>query len=240
MVGSMFSGEMGTVFSNKKVEEKPLVIILLGPPGAGKGTHAVPLSKTLQIPHISTGDLFREHIRNQTPLGNAAKGYIDQGKLVPDELVLDMLFSRVAQKDCLEGFILDGFPRTLPQGRALHAKLNETHRLMVLNFNIPDSYLIERITGRMVCKDCGAPYHKKNNPPKVPHVCDRCSGALYERDDDKEDVLRKRLEVYQLQTKPLIEFYTQKALLKEIRAEQSQPLVFEAILQVLPVGSLTH
>jgi adenylate kinase len=237
MVGAVFLGDVAT--SSLKKEEKPLVIILLGPPGAGKGTHAVPLAQTLEIPHISTGDLFREHIRNQTPLGNEAKGFIDQGKLVPDDLVLDMLFSRVSRKDCAQGFILDGFPRTLPQGRELHARLSRTHQLMVLNFTIADSFLIERITGRIVCKECGAPYHKKNSPPKTANICDRCQGNLYQREDDKEEVLRKRLEVYQIQTKPLIEFYqSQKNILQEIRADQSPSLVFEEILQGLPSRSL--
>lgn len=235
MVGAVFSGKMTTDSSKKKKEEKPLVIIFLGPPGAGKGTHAAPLAKTLQIPHISTGDLFREHIRNQSPLGNEAKTFINQGKLVPDNLVLDMLFSRVFLKDCIQGFILDGFPRTLLQGKALHAQLSLTHRLMVLNFNIADSFLIERISGRIVCKECGALYHKKNSPPKRACTCDQCQGILYQRDDDKEEVLCKRLKEYQTQTKPLIEFYqSQKNILEEIRADQSPSLVFEEILQALP------
>ena len=233
MVGAVFPEAVTTGASKKKIKEKPLVIILLGPPGAGKGTHAVPLAQALQIPHISTGDLFRGYIRNHTPLGKKAKGYIDQGKLVPDELVLDMLFSRVSHEDCVRGFILDGFPRTLPQGRALHAQLSNTHRFVILNFSILDSYLIERITGRIVCKECGTPYHKKNNPPKVAHICDRCQGFLYQRDDDKEEVLLKRLEVYQIQTKPLIAFYlSKKNIIQEIHADQSPSLVFAAILQL--------
>jgi len=232
MFGTVFSEEKIAISLQKKIQDKPLIVILLGPPGAGKGTHAIPLSRMLQLPHISTGDLFREHIRNRTDLGNQAKYYMDQGKLVPDELVLSMLFVKISSEDYKRGFILDGFPRTLSQGEALETKLSSTHRLVVLNFKIADSYLVERITGRIMCKDCGASYHTKNNPPPDTHTCSYCSGVLYQRDDDKEEVLLKRLEVYQKQTKPLIEFYSNKKnTLQEISAEKSQHQVFESILK---------
>jgi adenylate kinase len=215
-------------------ETLPFIVIFLGPPGAGKGTHAAPLSRMLKIPSISTGDLFREHICRSTSLGQSAKVYIDEGKLVPDELVLTMLFARVADKDCKRGFILDGFPRTVSQGEALQKKFEKSHQIVVLNFQIPDSCLIDRVCGRIVCKQCGAPYHKKTHPPKAAHVCDLCQGVLYERDDDKEAVLRKRLEVYRTQTEPLIAFYGQQnGMLKEIQANQPLHEVFAEIIQAV-------
>src|SRR5690606_28777448 len=157
MLGVLISKETSLITrsgSDVNALVKPLVVILLGPPGAGKGTHAGPLSKNLGVPHISTGDLFRENIRSKTPLGNEAKGYIDQGHLVPDELVLDMLFSRGERSDCKEGYILDGFPRTLAQAKALDQRLENKAHILVLNFQLSDEVIIERITGRLVCKTC--------------------------------------------------------------------------------------
>ena len=213
---------------------KPFIFIFLGPPGSGKGTHAAPLSRSLDIPHISTGDLFREHISKKTSLGNEAKIYIDQGKLVPDELVLGMLFLRIQQKDCKKGFILDGFPRTLSQGESLQGRCGKTHQMIAFNFRIADSYLIQRITGRIICKDCSLPYHQQNKPPKIPNICDACQGSLYQREDDKEEIIRKRLEVYKIQTEPLIAFYEkQQDVLKPIAADQSQNQVFEALLKAI-------
>lgn len=156
------------------------MVILLGPPGAGKGTHAAPLSEHLSLPHISTGDLFRENIRNNTDLGQKVKTFMDEGKLVPDELVLDMLFKRLHEPDCASGCILDGFPRTVAQAKALDAAFNKSTRFVVLNFNVPDSVLIERISGRLICKECKRPYHNRFDPPKQPNICDAC-GALYAR-----------------------------------------------------------
>jgi adenylate kinase len=238
MTGTVFSEEIGVGVAPKR-DHKPPVIIFLGPPGAGKGTHAVRLSQTLKIPHISTGDLFREHIRNKTDLGIQAKDFIDLGQLVPDALVLDMLFMRVEQEDCAQGFILDGFPRTVSQGEALHMRLKVTHQVIALHFVIADAHLVERITGRMVCKHCATPYHKKNCPPKNSCLCDFCGGPLYQREDDREEVLRERLKVYQNQTKPLVLFYAQSEYgLKEIAADRSPEEVFEAISQVVPALSL--
>lgn len=212
-----------------------LVVILMGPPGAGKGTHAALLSQHLGVPHISTGDLFRENIRNQTPLGLSAKNYIDQGALVPDDLVLDMLFDRVAKSDCKSGYILDGFPRTIPQAKALDQRL-KGHRVVVLNFQLQDAVIIERIAGRLVCRDCGRPYHKKYDPPKFSAVCDACQGALYQRDDDREAIIQKRLEVYRVQTEPLIRYYAKKrGVLREIDSRKGKEQVFQDVLEALPL-----
>ncbi|MBU6382917.1 MAG: adenylate kinase [Verrucomicrobia bacterium] len=214
--------------------QKPLVVILMGPPGAGKGTHAGPLSVHLGIPHISTGDLFREHFRQQTLLGKQAKEYIDRGNLVPDELVLNMLFDRVSQEDCKAGYILDGFPRTLLQARSLDERLIGKVQLVVLNLNLPDERIVERITGRIACKDCGRPYHKTFDPPKVAAICDVCGGLLFQRADDTVAVVRQRLEVYRSQTAPLIDHYAQQHVLKEIDSQNEKGVVLRECLEALP------
>jgi adenylate kinase len=220
-----------------QTEHKSLVVILLGPPGSGKGTHAIPLSKELAIPHISTGDLFREHIRSQTPLGIQAKGYIDLGHLVPDELVLQMVFERVSKQDCAQGYILDGFPRTLFQAKELDKKLSQT-RLMVLNFQISDEKIVERVGGRIGCKGCGRPYHKKFAPPEKEMVCDTCKAPLMQREDDQEEIIRKRLQVYRVQTEPLAQYYAKKRdSFKDIDSEKGKEEVFQAVLEAL---SLSH
>lgn len=235
MLGVLIAGE---AFSMNRSENKPLVVILMGPPGAGKGTHAGPLSQHLNLPHISTGDLFRENIRNQTPLGLKAKGYMDKGSLVPDELVLDMLFDRVAKEDCKNGYILDGFPRTIAQAKALDQRIQKQNRVIALNFNLSDSAIIERVTGRIACKDCGRPFHKKFDPPKKEMACDSCNGTLIQRDDDKEEVIKKRLEVYRAQTQPLIEHYSkQKSVLREIDSQKEKEKVFHDVLDALPVAT---
>lgn len=224
----------GKTFAVEPADTLPLVVLLMGPPGAGKGTHASPLKEQLRLPHISTGDLFRENIRNQTALGVKAKEYMDQGQLVPDELVLDMLFSRVVQDDCKAGYILDGFPRTIAQAKALDQRLNGSHRVLVLNFNLPDKTIIERVTGRIACKDCGRPYHKLFDPPQKEMACDSCQGKLYQREDDREEIIRKRLDVYRAQTQPLIDYYAkQKEVLQEIDSKQEKAQVFQAVLKAL-------
>ena len=236
MVGVLVSGD---VFALSCSENKPLVIILMGPPGAGKGTHSGPLSSHLGLPHVSTGDLFRENICSQSPLGVQAKKFIDQGNLVPDELVLDMLFERVGKEDCKNGYILDGFPRTMTQAKALDQRLTH-HRLVALNLNLSDSLIVQRVTGRIVCKNCGRPFHKEYDPPKISMVCDGCGGALYQREDDRETVIRKRLEVYRAQTQPLIDYYSKKKkVLREIDSQNDKAQVFHDVLEALPVHNLS-
>lgn len=231
MLSALLSSEANAM---ARSENTPLVILLMGPPGAGKGTQAGPLSQHLGLPHISTGDLFREHIRTQSPLGQKAKSFMDKGNLVPDELVFDMLFDRVNQADCKNGYILDGFPRTLPQAKALDQRLKK-HRVIALNFNLPDQTIIERITGRIACKDCGRPYHKIFDPPQEAMVCNDCKGLLYQRDDDKEEIIRKRLEVYRTQTAPLIEYYSkQKEVMRDIDSANEKEQVFRDVLEALP------
>lgn len=214
--------------------DPPMAIILLGPPGSGKGTHAPLLSSHLKIPHISTGDLFRDNIRNQTPIGQKAQTFIDLGKLVPDDVVLDMLFSRLTHSDCYKGAILDGVPRTIAQAEALDQKLGATHRFLVLLFNIDFAYLIERICGRIACKKCGRPYHTKYDPPRQTNLCDFCNGSLYQRIDDTEEVLKKRLDVYRNQTEPLVQYYSSKPdVVHQINANQVKAGVFNDILKSL-------
>jgi len=216
---------------------KPLAVILLGPPGSGKGTHAGPLSKYLTVPHISTGDLFRGNIREQTPLGLLAKTYIDKGNLVPDELVLDMFFDRVSKTDCKNGYILDGFPRTIPQAEALDLYLHTRNQTVALYFTLTDEEIIERITGRIACKVCGRPYHKKFAPPQNEMLCE-CGGSLYQRDDDRGEIVCKRLDIYRKQTQPLIEYYSNKInVLKEINSSNGKEQVLQDVLSVL---STTH
>jgi adenylate kinase len=206
----------------------------MGPPGAGKGTHAGPLSEHLGIPHISTGDLFRNNIRMGTPLGKIAHMYISEGRLVPDELTLDMLFDRLSQEDCRKGCILDGFPRTVSQAEAFEKRLDASSKLMVVHFCVDDAPIIERIIGRLACKECGTPYHSRFSPPKRQGLCDRCEGPLYQRDDDTEAVVRRRLEVYRLQTKPVIDHYAEKeGLLREVCGMSQPEIVFERVLSVL-------
>jgi adenylate kinase len=235
MVGMLFTGS--EVFTAESISPaNPLVIILIGPPGAGKGTHAGPLSDQLGVPHIATGDLFRENIRNETPLGKKAKVFIDQGKLVPDELVLDMLFSRTAQKDCAQGYILDGFPRTLSQAQALDTKIKNKNQLLVIHFDVPNTIILERITGRMMCKTCGRPYHKTFDPPIQDRLCDSCNGSLYQRDDDQKEVVLKRLDVYHQQTQPVIEYFSKKQkVLHQIDSSRQKEQIYEALLAVIPI-----
>lgn len=205
-------------------------IILLGPPGSGKGTQAMRLSKALNIPHISTGDLFRDHIKRQTPLGQEASTYINQGKLVPDQLTLDMLFARVTQSDCAHGYILDGFPRTLLQAEALDARLPPSMRFVVLNLDVPDNVIVERAVGRRTCSKCGAIHHVLFSPPRVDNVCDNCASPLTQRADDKAEVVQERLKTYHAQTAPVIQYYEKKGILETVDGTQKPDAVFEELM----------
>jgi len=193
-------------------------IILLGPPGAGKGTQAVMLVKEFGVPHISTGDMFRAAIKEGTDMGMKAKSFMDQGQLVPDEIVIGIVKDRLAQADCQKGFILDGFPRTVPQADALQDALKALNMNLqaVVNLAVSEDELVSRLSGRRVCKNCGATYHVIFTPTKKEGLCDACGGELYQRDDDKEITIRKRLEVYNNQTSPLIAYYKDSGLLETI------------------------
>lgn len=193
-------------------------IILFGPPGAGKGTQAKSICNKYSIPHISTGDIFRNQIANNTELGKKAKEYIDRGMLVPDELTIDLVESRLQENDCKDGFLLDGFPRTVNQAKALKAFLEGMNSKLdvALLIKVPKSLILNRMTGRRVCLSCGASYHVAFNPPKMEGKCDFCGNGITQRDDDKEETVRKRLDIYDQVTEPLINYYSNQELLKEI------------------------
>lgn len=207
----------------------PLVIILLGPPGSGKGTQAKRLSQEFQLPHISTGDLFRENISQSTDLGKKANGYIQKGHLVPDELVMDMLFDRLKMSDCKNGYILDGFPRTTPQAESFESSLTSQDHLIALNLEVPDERIVQRAAGRLVCKQCGTIYNRFIAPLVLEGTCDQCGGEIYQRFDDKPEVVLERLKVYHNQTEPLIHYYIQKGVLKSFNADQSPEHVFAGL-----------
>lgn len=196
-------------------------IVLLGPPGAGKGTQAEVLTKKLLVPHISTGDMFRAAIKNGTAMGIEAKSYMDRGQLVPDEVTVGIIKDRIAQSDCSGGFLLDGFPRTIAQAEALDKLLEDKGGLdAVLNISVPLEKLVERLTGRRMCRKCGAIYHMLYNAPAKDGVCDACGGELYQRDDDKLETVTNRLDVYEAQTAPLIGFYEQQGKLFTVNGDQ--------------------
>ena len=216
--------------SADQTTQKPLVVILLGAPGSGKGTQAVQLSAACSLPHISTGDLFRENIKGETEIGKQVKSYLDKGALVPDEVVFDILFDRIAKPDCQKGYILDGFPRTSAQAHELEDSLRDKVRFAVFNLKVDDEIVIKRLSGRLVCKSCGKVFHKDSNPPKKEGVCDSCQGELYQRSDDNTTVIKDRLRVYHEQTKPLEEFYRQKGMLVDIEA-QGTPSDVQKVLE---------
>jgi len=214
-------------------------IILLGPPGAGKGTQAVMLAEKYGITHISTGDMFRAAIKQETELGLKVKAIMDQGGLVPDDLTVALVRERLAQPDCEKGFLLDGFPRTLAQAEALMKMLAETNRKLdaAVNIEVPNDVLMNRMTGRRMCSQCGASYHIVFNPPKNASQCDICSGELYQRSDDSADTVKNRLEVYEQQTEPLITYYLYQGLLKTVNGNQNLELVFNDICKSLGMAS---
>lgn len=212
-------------------------IIMLGAPGAGKGTQAKKIAEVCNIPHISTGDIFRANIKQGTELGKKAKSYMDAGELVPDELVCDLVVDRIQQDDCKNGFILDGFPRTIPQAEALTDALKAIGQNMdyAINVDVPDENIINRMSGRRACVGCGATYHLEFAPTKVEGICDVCGEKLILRDDDKPETVTNRLNVYHAQTKPLIDYYDKKGIVYTIDGTQSMDKVFSDIRKILGV-----
>ena len=210
-------------------------IIMLGAPGAGKGTQAKMIADKYGVPHISTGDIFRANIKNGTELGMEAKKYMDQGLLVPDELTVRILLDRVAQDDCKNGYVLDGFPRTIPQAEVLDSELTKLgdHIDYAINVDVPDENIVKRMSGRRACLTCGATYHIEHVPPKKEGICDVCASELVLRDDDKPETVKNRLNVYHEQTQPLIDFYTEKGVLKTVDGTVPMEEVFAAITAIL-------
>ena len=210
-------------------------IILMGPPGAGKGTLAKQLKEAFNLVHISTGDMFRDAIKAQTELGKLAQSYINDGHLVPDEVTIGLVKERLSQPDCDAGFLLDGFPRTLPQAEALQEISKEISRPIdtVINLDCDNAELIRRISGRRVCKNCGAPYHVQTMKPKVEGVCDLCGGPLYQRADDNEEALKVRLDHYVHDTKPLLDFYSQRGLLENFNSLMGSQELFNQVSEFL-------
>lgn len=210
-------------------------IIMLGAPGAGKGTQAKKIAEKYQIPHISTGDIFRFNIKEGTELGMKAKAFMDQGGLVPDELTIGMLMDRIHKEDCQNGYVLDGFPRTIPQAESLTSALNERGQKIdyAVNVDVPDENIVNRMSGRRACLSCGATYHIVYKPSKVEGICDVCGDKLVLRDDDKPETVKKRLSVYHDQTQPLIDYYKEAGVLANVDGTQDMEKVFSDIVAVL-------
>lgn len=210
-------------------------IIMLGAPGAGKGTQAKQIADHYSIPHISTGDIFRANIKEGTELGKKAKEYMDKGALVPDELTCDLVMDRISQDDCKNGFVLDGFPRTIPQAEALEKALSAAGQKMdfAIDVDVPDDNIIGRMSGRRACLNCGATYHIVSIPPKKEGICDVCGEKLVQRDDDKEETVKNRLSVYHEQTQPLINFYQERDILRTVDGTRPMDEVFSAIQAIL-------
>ncbi|MCR5266998.1 MAG: adenylate kinase [Lachnospiraceae bacterium] len=210
-------------------------IIMLGAPGAGKGTQAIQIAEKYGIPHVSTGDLFRHNISNNTDLGKEAKSYMDAGKLVPDELTVRMLFDRVAKEDCANGYVLDGFPRTIRQAEVLEEELKKRGDGIdfAIDVEVPDENIVNRMGGRRACPKCGATYHVVHVPPKKEGICDQCGSELVLRDDDAPETVKKRLGVYHEQTQPLIDFYKERKVLHEVDGTNDKQKVFEEIVKIL-------
>ena len=210
-------------------------IIMLGAPGAGKGTQAQMIAEKYGIPHISTGDIFRANIKNGTELGKKAKEYMDKGELVPDELTVQLLLDRVANEDCKNGYVLDGFPRTIPQADVLDKELTKLGDKVdfAINVDVPDENIVRRMSGRRACLKCGATYHIEHIKPKTEGICDKCGSELVQRQDDKPETVQNRLSVYHEQTQPLINYYNNKNILKTVDGTQDMQKVFEDIVGIL-------
>lgn len=210
-------------------------LIFLGAPGAGKGTQAKKLVDKYGIPHVSTGDILREAVNTGTPLGKEAKSYMDRGALVPDEVIIGIVKERLQMNDCGKGYILDGFPRTIPQAEALSSFLNDYGCPIsaVIDIRVPKEYLVKRISGRRVCRSCGAVYHIEFSPTKNGDKCDKCNGELFQRDDDREDILIKRLETYEARDTPLAEYYKKKGLLKTVNGVRDVEAIFDDIRKIV-------
>lgn len=210
-------------------------IILLGPPGAGKGTQAQSISNKYNIPHISTGDIFRKNISEGTELGTLAKGYMDKGQLVPDEVTIKLVRSRLKQEDCQDGYLLDGFPRTVYQAKALDAMLDKDNEKVdvALLIQVPRAFIIDRMSGRRVCPSCGATYHLTYNPPMIKGICDVCGTKVIQRKDDVKETVEDRLDIYDEQTEPLIEYYLEKDILRVVDGTMAINAVFESIIRIL-------
>lgn len=214
-------------------------LILLGPPGSGKGTQAQKIADRYHTPQISTGEILRASVKENTPLGKKAKGFMDQGQLVPDEIVIGIIEERLKSKECEAGFILDGFPRTIAQAKALKAILDRIGKKidLVLNLQVDSEELIRRLTGRRTCKECGAMYHVFFSPSKKEGVCDRCGGQLYQREDDNEETIRARLKEYERQTAPLIQYYEVEKVLQSIQGKGGPEEIFQQIVHLLKTTS---
>jgi adenylate kinase len=210
------------------------IVILLGAPGAGKGTQAARLSKARGLPHVSTGDLLREHRARGTELGQQASDLMDRGELVPDDLVLDMLAERVGRPDCADGYLLDGFPRTVVQAEALNGMLGSEDDLVVVNLEVSDESIVQRAAGRLSCRACGQVYNTRSAPPRTAGRCDRCDGELFQREDDSPAVVRERLRVYRQKTAPLVDFYRRQGSLQSIDGEASADAVFQRLDELVP------
>ena len=210
-------------------------VVMLGAPGAGKGTQAKKIAAKYNIPHISTGDIFRANIKNGTELGKKAKTYMDQGLLAPDERVVDLVVDRVNQEDCADGYVLEGFPRTIPQAEALTKALASQGQKLdyAIDVDVPDENIVRRMSGRRACVGCGATYHLEYAPTKKEGICDVCGGELILRDDDKPETVEKRLGVYHEQTQPLIDYYTNAGILKRVDGTVDIEEVFQAVVQIL-------
>lgn len=224
------------VYSVATLKGSSVRVVMMGPPGAGKGTQAGTVADLVGVTHVASGDLFREAAKLGTEHGRQAKAYMDRGELVPDDLTVAMVIARLSQPDCVQGFVLDGFPRSLGQARALDDSLGEQQRPLdrVIDIRVPDEVLLRRLSGRWLCSTCHASYHMVFSPPTTPGVCDRCGGELYQRVDDQEDTARRRLEVYFEETVPVLEYYRERGILVEVNGDQPIAEVTRALREALP------